>query len=79
MKQAQRRSVALLAVLAMVLVGCTPGWNQPAGPVQHGPILGSGDDFKLAATPELDSLVLLGLGSSGMLGYLLARRRTGKD
>jgi hypothetical protein len=80
MKQTQRRSVVLLAIGALMLMGCTPGWGRPVDPVGRGPVLGVDDGVpSLAATPELDSLVLSGLGSTGMLGYLLTRRRARRD
>src|SRR5690348_431549 len=52
MRQLQRRGVALLAIGALLLMGCTPGWAGTPDPIGRGPVLGGVDGGPpLGATP----------------------------
>jgi hypothetical protein len=70
-----QRNVALVLVLAcMQLVGCTP-LTPVSRPAEASSVAQSADDSLLAATPELDSLLLFATGAAGLMGYALLRAK----
>jgi hypothetical protein len=83
MRQAFRSS-ALALVLVAAVAGTAgaqgQGLEHGRGPDGEGPPgqLKKQEPALVAATPELDSVVLFGTGALALAGYLLTRRRAAK-
>jgi hypothetical protein len=82
---AHRRTAAIVALLCLGFAltasstAAAPGGQGNGG--GRGGTNGNGGNSNppsVAATPELDSLMLFGSGALGMVGYALMRRRAGR-
>jgi hypothetical protein len=76
-----KRTMGIGAVAMVLLVNAAPAAAAPgSGNGNGGSGNGNGNGNKppvMSATPELDSIVLFGLGAAGMAGYALSRVRIG--
>lgn len=84
MRALRRHLPISVVVLCLTLMIAGPAAAAPGGNgngTGHGGANGNGGTSNppnVAATPELDSLMLFGAGAAGMAGYVLMRVRAGR-